>query len=135
MDLAYILIDDSELDCFIAKKIIEQNNEDASISIYRDAGQALQAISNTLNTALNVLTVILLDLRMPVMNGFQFIEEFEKLPQYIQQQYAVFILSSTKNEIDRNRALGYHTVINALQKPFTKITLESVFVDLRNRLF
>ncbi|MBS7567007.1 response regulator [Mucilaginibacter sp. Bleaf8] len=134
MNLAFIVIDDSELDCFIAKKVIEHNDESTKVTIYKEATLALQAIRSTLATA-NLFTIILLDLRMPVMNGFQFIEEFEKLPPYVQQQYAIYILSSTKNEIDINRALGYQTVVSALEKPLTKISLGALLYDVRHRHF
>ena len=129
MDLSFIVIDDSDLDCFIAKKIIEQTKKYFAVKIFRNAKPALELIrANTLSSAGN-LTIILLDLHMPLMNGFQFVEDFETLSLDIQEGYKINILSSTRNKTDIHRLLKYKKVSNFIEKPLTKDKLSSMLAQ------
>ncbi len=60
---------------------------------------------------------------MPVMNGFEFVEEFEKLPGFITSNYTIYIISSSINENDLNRVHNYSTVKQFLNKPLNSNNL------------
>ena len=120
MDLSFIVIDDSDLDCFIAKKIIEQSKKYLWIKTFRNAKPALEIIREKNLSTADHNTIILLDLHMPLMNGFQFVEEFEQLSLDIQEGYKINILSSTRNKTDIHRLLKYKKVSNFIEKPLTK---------------
>src|SRR3978361_2039296 len=105
MKLSFIVIDDSELDCFIARKIISHTDKTLPVVIFNNAQQALLEITNDTTNVGAVQTIILLDLQMPLMNGFQFVEEFEKLPTEKKKKYIIIVLSSTRNANDISRIL------------------------------
>jgi len=130
MELSFIVVDDSELDCFIARKIIEHADGRLKVTTYPEVHEALTAINNNLSAA--PTTIILLDLQMPTMNGFQFVEEFEQLPAEIQKNYFVVILSSSRNSNDLSRILAYNCVQSTLEKPFTREKLLSVIMQVQN---
>lgn len=126
MDLLILIIDDSELDNFIAKKIIEQSGKSLSVKTFKNAKPALETIREKSMATDNQYTIILLDLYMPLMNGFQFVEEFEKLAPEIQEKYTINILSSTRNQNDITRVLHHKKVSHFLEKPFTLDKLLSI---------
>jgi len=130
MNISFILIDDSELDCFIAKKIIEQTIKPSSIKVFRNAKPALETIREK-TADIGQIVVILLDLHMPLMSGFQFVEEFEKLPVEIQEKYKIIILSSTRNKNDIFRVLNYKNVSHFQEKPLTRENLLTMVDSLK----
>jgi CheY-like chemotaxis protein len=117
MRLSFIIIDDSELDCYIAEKIIEKTELTIGINIFYDAISGLDYIKNT--TVSDSITVILLDIMMPVMNGFQFIEEFEKLSEEIKNSYRIIPITTSLLKSDISKISKYESVISVLKKPYT----------------
>jgi CheY-like chemotaxis protein len=126
MALSLIVIDESQLDCFIAQKIIQFAYADSTVKLHNNALTAFEAIRDG-NTGLALPAVIFLDLQMPIMNGFEFLEAYERLPDDITDQYRIFILSSTLNKNDISRGRTYRTVLGVVEKPLTKEKLEDVF--------
>jgi len=68
---------------------------------------------------------------MPLMSGFQFVEEFEKLPVEIQEKYKIIILSSTRNKNDIFRVLNYKNVSHFQEKPLTRENLLTMVDSLK----
>ena len=131
---SFIVIDDSELDCFVIQKVIEHTDNSLSIKTYQDAQQALDAIRNNSENA-EQPAVILLDLQMPDMNGFEFVEEFEKFPPEIKNNYSIIILSiisSERDHIDVRRKFTSDKVNSVIEKPLTTEKLFSVLSRLRS---
>ncbi|MDB5112268.1 MAG: chemotaxis-specific methylesterase [Mucilaginibacter sp.] len=126
MKLAFIVIDDSELDCFVSRKIIEHVDKSLNVKTYQNAELAIEIIKDNPIDNSEGLTIILLDLHMPIMNGFQFVEEFEKLPIQKQKKYMIVVLSSTRNANDISRILSYNGVESMLEKPLTLEKLTSL---------
>jgi len=131
MNFSFFVVDDGELDCFVVKKIISQSYPGSQISTFINAGPVLEIIKAD-KTAMEDLTiVILLDLNMPIMSGFQFLEEFEKLSDQIKSKYKIIILSSTKNQADINKLAGFRSVSNFIEKPLSKTLLTSLIDDIK----
>ncbi|WP_345951376.1 response regulator [Mucilaginibacter sp. PAMB04274] len=119
MKPAFIIIDDSELDCFIIQKIIQHIDSNFNFKIYRSAQKALDALKKVTEEDY-VFGLIVLDINMPMMNGFEFIEAFEKLPSGIKDKYRIVVLSSTRNPGDIARLSTYKSVESFIDKPITK---------------
>lgn len=126
----FIIIDDSKLDCFIAEKIIHNTGKSASIKSFMVAEEALDYI-RSLPVSTSQKTVILVDIQMPIMNGFDFLDAFELniLPEN-RENYTVNLLSSSINESDKLRAKGYKTVNTFLSKPLTLNSLKQVLDEM-----
>ena len=120
--LHFIVIDDSKLDCFIAEKIIKNTGISESIKSFLQATEALDYIKS-IPVDEQTRTIILLDIQMPVMNGFEFVEAIEKLPADLIKNYTIFIISSSINENDLARVHTYATVKQFLNKPLTSNNL------------
>jgi len=128
MEFSFIIIDDSELDCFIAQKLLKHSNKNLTVKTFQNANHVLEIIRERINENIQT-TIILLDLQMPLMNGFEFVEEFEKFPAEVQKNYRIVILSSTKNPTDVHKILKYKTVNDIIEKPLTKEKLLSLLVQ------
>jgi CheY-like chemotaxis protein len=127
--LDFIVIDDSKLDCFIAEKVIQNSGRSESVKSFMVATDALSHIKQT--SADNKKTVVLIDIQMPVMNGFEFIEAFEReFPETNRGNYVLTLLSSSINETDIIRAKGFKSVHKFLNKPLTKNTLDQILENV-----
>jgi len=119
----FIIIDDSRLDCFIAEKIIQNSGTYSGVKSYMEATDAYEAIKSGDIGDDSVITIIILDIQMPVMNGFQFVDVFEQLPTEIKSKFAIFLFSSSINENDKNRLGNYPSIIRFYSKPISKDTV------------
>jgi CheY-like chemotaxis protein len=122
------LIDDSEVDLFIQKKFIELSAFAERVVTFSSpvkAFEALQAVAYDEAPAL-----IFLDLNMPLLNGFEFLEQIKKLSSGISNRIKVVILSSSNSPTDRLRAKEFSNVINFLSKPLTLEGLQTLSQSL-----
>jgi CheY-like chemotaxis protein len=127
----FIVIDDSRLDCFIAEKVIKNTNRYLSVSSYADAREALEFIQSS-NPASAQKSILIVDVQMPLMNGFEFIEAFEKLAPQIQDNFLVNVLTSSTNRSDITRIQSYASVKNLLNKPLTPLAFSAVLEGLED---
>lgn len=128
----FIIIDDSRLDCFIAEKIIQNSGTFSSVKSYMDATEAYETIKNKVEDDDDAITIIVLDIQMPVMNGFEFVSVFEKLPKETKAKYAIFLFSSSINENDKNRLKNYPAIIRFYSKPISKETIAQMVEQVMN---
>jgi CheY-like chemotaxis protein len=122
----FIIIDDSELDCFIAEKMLRHLSYSQDVRSFLQAGEALEYIKK--NNSDN-LTVIVLDVLMPIMNGVEFVEEFEKLPLSIRANYKIVALTSSMNKKDMSRIKSYQSVTSLFDKPLSADALSSLLEE------
>ena len=119
----FIIIDDSKLDCFIAEKVIKNTGKCESVRSFLQAKEALEFISKSPATPSDYPTIVLVDIQMPIMNGFEFVEAFEKLPFDITKNYSIYVISSSMNDNDVSRIHNYYSVKQFLNKPITSNNL------------
>jgi CheY-like chemotaxis protein len=118
-----MLLDDSELDNFINEKIIEASHFAEKIYTNTSALSALEFISNLIimgdDFSGTYPDVIFIDINMPMMDGFQFIELFEKkTAQYAKKPKLVILTSSVYHE-DMQRARDISENLLFLNKPLS----------------
>jgi len=122
VDLA-LLVDDSDVDLFIQKRFIEIAGFAKSIKTYNSPTQAINYLQES---GSQPPQIIFLDLNMPDIDGFAFLERFIKLPQNIQDMAKVVVLTSSGNLADKSRAEAYRSVTNFLSKPLSLEALKSL---------
>ncbi len=118
-----MLIDDNELDNFVNQKIIEGNHFAQKIYVNSSGKSAAEFLQNILvisNNDVDLMPeVIFVDLNMPIMDGFQFIEKFELLINRSTKKFKLVILTTSINEEDKKKALKFNNNILFLNKPLT----------------
>lgn len=126
----FVVIDDSKLDCFIAEKVIQNTGRCESVRSFMMAADALEFLGKQPFDDEHRI-MILVDIQMPIMNGFEFIESFEAIvPEERRRNYIINLLSSSINESDMIRAKAYQSVRTFLNKPLTKSSIEDFLVKI-----
>jgi CheY-like chemotaxis protein len=120
----FILIDDSAFDLFIYEKLILKSGIGNSVKPFNAAQDALDFIVGEGDNLPE--TVILLDLQMPGMNGFEFIDQFDLLHESLKNKIRIYMLSSTIDTRDIEKAKASIHIIDLLSKPLEIGLLKSI---------
>lgn len=117
-----LLIDDNEIDRFIHSKLLLHHRICQEIIECSSGREGLDTLSR-LNEAGKMPQLILLDLMMPEMDGFQFLTHYERLTQSFNEKPMLFMVSSTEDETDLQRSRQNRHIIKLLHKPLLPDTL------------
>jgi CheY-like chemotaxis protein len=126
-----MLIDDNEIDNLINQKMIEAATITQHIYTCTGAKSAIEFLRNVekLEVADKVLPdVVFLDIDMPLMDGFQFLDEFEKFGNLVKKKCKIVMLTSSINPQDFNKAKKYLNVKLYLNKPLSHESISSLNV-------
>ena len=113
------LIDDDPIINLINTKIITKST-DHQVVTYTNAQLAVEQFGVWLNSEPDLLPdVIFLDINMPVMDGWEFLEAFQNIPAASRDHCKVFMLTSSINNQDIEKSKSYKTVLDFISKPLT----------------
>ena len=122
-----LCVDDDPITLMLCKKVIQKSNFSKEIDTAVNGEDALNYFDGLLTTksnSNNFPQLIFLDLNMPVMNGWEFLDVFSK-NQYLKfSKIKVIVLSSTIDPEDIQKSKQYPMVIEFLSKPITTEILE-----------
>ena len=130
MGLSFILIENLEIDLYIAHKLIEMTLGDVPIQKFMRAEDALDHIVSA-KVKKNERVIILLDLMMPRLNGADFISLFETLPDKITKHYQIVIVTSSMNKAELDRLGTKKNVETVIAKPLTQEKFKSVLEQIQ----
>ena len=126
IDLACI-IDDDPIFVFGAKKIMEYANFCSGFMIFRNGKEALDTLLPRIKSNENLPDIILLDINMPVMDGWQFLDEFTNTAP--KKAITIYMVTSSIDPEDVKKAQKYSQISNYIVKPLTRKKLEEILND------
>jgi CheY-like chemotaxis protein len=132
-----VLIDDNKIDCFINQKIISIAYKYTITKVFNSCNTALDYITKTLKSSefetLFNIDLILLDINIPVMNGFEFLDKLTKMEAFIKNPIEVHFLSSSNNEKDISEAFKNKFCSGYINKPLTKEMISKLLVSKQTK--
>ncbi len=121
--LPFILIDDNPLDLKINERLLLYGDLASQVKTFLNARNALDYIRTEKSPP--TISVVLLDIQMPEMDGFAFLKAFNKLPELIRRHYFIFMLSSTLDDSDLQKVWMNPDALALLPKPLDFQILKS----------
>lgn len=124
-----LLVDDDQICNFINRKTLEGIDAINDIHTALNGQQALDLINDYYTGTRSLPEVIFLDLNMPLMDGFQFLEVFRQLSLPGIESVKIIVVTSSDNpqDIQRARSLG---IEHYLTKPVSNVDLIEIFNKL-----
>ncbi|MGB3586597.1 MAG: response regulator [Tunicatimonas sp.] len=115
------IIDDNQIDLLISRKLLLKNSAEIDVQEYSQAQKALQDIQANQDDKPDI---ILLDLNMPTMDGWGFLDGLKDA--HIQSGFKVYVLTSSLDDRDRTRAQKYQVVEGYLTKPLNDTVIQGI---------
>lgn len=127
--IIFHLVDDNDIDIAVNSKLLQIAKISENILTYNGAGNFLDFIISD-KADLSVPNVVLLDIMMPNINGFECLDRLEAMKEEIKKQITVFMVSSSIDRNDIRRAESYDLVEKILEKPLDIYLLKKYLEDV-----
>lgn len=122
-----MLIDDNKLDNFYHERVIRKHSAAKNVVAKESGEEALEYLRNKANNPADMHPeLIFLDINMPGMNGWEFIEEYKKLDTHLQSKMVVVMLTTSENPDDLEKAKANGVLFAFKTKPLTIEILNEV---------
>ncbi len=114
-----MIIDDDDITIFLTTRILQQFNKGFEIEAFKDGKQAIQ---HFLSEGFDQNCIILLDINMPLYNGWDFLNDIEK--NHLQMR--IFMFSSSIDSRDQEKSKAYPFVLDYISKPLNAQKIENI---------
>ena len=125
MPTRFIIVDNDPVNNLLCTLTIKDVAKQAEIKTFDFPVKAFEYLTaEYLNT--KNLTVLLLDINMPIWSGWDFLDNFENLEDEIKRQIKIYIISSSIDISDKHRARENKNVVDYIEKPLSEKTVSSM---------
>jgi CheY-like chemotaxis protein len=126
----FIIIDDDSISNFICRKFIQIMVPDANVEGFTDPQEGIEHIQSTYPRPNAEEVILFLDINMSVLSGWDVLDKFMTFSEQTKQQFKVFMLSSSINTEDKQKASSKPMVSGFIEKPLTIDKLQALFPRL-----
>ncbi|MEI6900949.1 MAG: response regulator [Bacteroidota bacterium] len=119
-----LLVDDNEADNYLHTLVLKESSITDNIEIAMDGEEALDFLTSRGKDLPPDL--IFLDINMPVMDGWTFLEEYEKLDEILKSKVVILMLTTSVNPSDKNRMEQWNGSVDFLNKPLTLEMIDEI---------
>jgi CheY-like chemotaxis protein len=124
MALSLMIVDNDQVNSFVLKNVIKRNYPDAHVEMFADGEQALNRLSSIHHDEGPFPDVVLLDLYMPILNGFDFLEMYSE--KFSHKKTLIFAMSNSLSKEDQQRANDFKVVKGFITKPLMYNNLQFI---------
>ncbi len=124
------VVEDDEMDRFLASKIITKAAIAEELTFFKNGRVAIDYLVQHLKDPELLPDVLFLDINMPVLNGWGFLDEFKNIDSQLSKKITIFIVSSSITLDDREMALIHQEVSAFITKPYSVAKLQEILSPL-----
>lgn len=122
------VVDDDKIHHFMIKKLLQTNQIEVSPSFYENGFDAINGLKTIIRKGENLPDLILLDINMPILDGWQFLEEFKAMKSQFPKKIIIHIVTSSEDKQDFAKAEFFKEEINKYYtKPVTGALIKDIF--------
>lgn len=121
-----MLVDDNPHDNFYHEREIRKHNKETVIITKNSGEEAIDYLKSDINDDGMHPDLIFLDINMPGMNGWEFLEEYNKLDEELKSRIVIVMLTTSVNPDDESKAKTWKIVSDYITKPLTKDMMVSI---------
>jgi CheY-like chemotaxis protein len=122
----FMIIDDDPGNNMLCEILIKKTIGEADIQTFTEPVVAVDFIKKEYSSGSVVPTVILLDINMPVMTGWDVLEKFKSFDESIKRKFNIYLVSSSIDQRDKERAKENPIVADYIEKPLTAAMLRKI---------
>lgn len=124
-----MLVDDDEVYLFAATKTLEATGLAGKIDVCNNGLDAINFISDHLSSPSALPEIMFIDINMPVMDGWEFLEAYQNLQSKLTSKIKIYILSSSVDKNDILRSKQYESVVDYIVKPVFKAKFSEILLN------
>lgn len=121
-----MIIDDNPVDLYIISRMIIKNNFGRNVLHYTEAEEAITYLQENQDDISKLPQIIFVDIYMPLMSGFEFLEAYDSLSATLKNYCKTYIISSTIDNEDIAQSSSNKNVVAFHVKPITKEFLDRI---------
>jgi len=125
-----LLIDDDEATNFYHKYILEESKVVEKIEVATNGEEAIKLLQNLKENNMPFPDLIFLDINMPIMNGWEFLMEYEK-SEMLCQKNIIVMLTTSLNPDDKAKSKLYHSIFDFKNKPMSEDMLLALITEIK----
>ena len=126
------IIDDDPIYQLLINKVITKSNIDYDTVSYKNGKEALDNISKGLKEKNTLPEIILLDLKMPIMDGWDFMENIDKILSDKKNKTAIYIVTSSISYEDKEKAKTFPAIMGYFSKPIDVSQILEITRNIKN---
>lgn len=123
-----LLVEDDEISIFLSTRLLEKKKECSSLKVAKNGKDALDYLFNCRTQAQGCPDLILLDINMPIMDGFEFLRHYVDLDFFTKEKAQIVLLSSEPGRLNGVVKEGF--IFSQIAKPLTIEKIDELFALL-----
>jgi len=123
------LVDDDEIYVHVTKKVLAHLSDNIKLQSFENGALAITALQKCVEENQDVPGIILLDINMPELNGWDFLTEFKKLKTHISSEIKIYMVTSSQDQRDQSKAKDFEELSDYLVKPVFEDQLVTLLTD------
>ncbi|ALI98527.1 response regulator [Rufibacter tibetensis] len=124
-----LLVDDDETTNFLNKRLLTRMQIAERIEVATNGEEALRFLTESIANEHPLPDLMFLDIKMPVMDGFEFLDKYHQLPETAQKCILVMMLTSSASFYDLEKLKKYNAVEQHISKPLEEAHVREILAE------